>query len=125
VITEFIAHMNAQLSFSAEYAFSSNPIDDTDDLPKLFIYPGDETTNASSIDNFVRQQVAEEVNCVLVSPIADYETHKASVLAAALGWTFNEYDAFEYSGGEVVDLKAGVLTYRQTFNTRHLITEGA
>lgn len=125
MIAEFIAHLDAQLSIPVEYAYDANPVDAVADLPRLFVYPGDPSAEPSQTDNFVRQQLNEQVNCILVCKVADYETHIQAIRQAALGYTFGAYDAFEFSDGETLELKGGVISIRETYLTRHLITEGA
>lgn len=129
MISEFIAYLQANIAPNVQYAFTANPLEDVDineeSLPQVYVYPGDYGPQESEIDNYVRQVVEEEVACLLVCRIEDYETQRDEIRAAALGWTHDEnYDAFELSGGEVLGMVSGAIFVRETYVTRHIITQG-
>lgn len=127
MIQEFIQHLQAVVTPTVEYAYTANPVEDIDildpKLPAIFVYPGDYSAELSEIDNLVRQPIRENVACLLICRIADYETLRDELRAAALGWTFQQYDAFELLSGEVLDLSGGLIFVRETYTTQHIITE--
>lgn len=124
MITEFIAHLAANVTPAVHYAWTSDPVEEThEDLPAIYVAPGDYQAEESGADNTVRQRVTQTVICMLGCPIDEYETHIAELRAAALGWTFQHYDALELSGGETLGIVGGIIWIQETYTTRYLITE--
>jgi len=124
VILDFITYLQGELSQDVKYAYTSDPVEDVDeDLPIIFVYPGSFSASPSETDNYVRQLISEEVICLIGCPIADYESIRDQLRAAAIGWTHEEYDALELSGGETLNIAGGVIWVQETYMTRRIIRQ--
>jgi len=125
VITELIAHIKASVSPRVEYAWTSDPVEEThDDMPVIFVAPGDYSADPSEYDNIIRQQVNDSVVCMLGCEIGQYEALRDEMRAAVLGWTHGQYDALELAAGEVLGISGSVIWIQETYSTRYLLTEG-
>lgn len=127
MISEFITHLSTSILPTVEHAWTSNPIDDADpestQLPVVMVYPGDASAAPSEYDNVVRQQLTQQVVCVVGCDIEDIETTLDALRAATLGWTTGTWDALELSSSEVMGINSGVIWVQDTYTTTRLIAE--
>lgn len=127
MIQEYINHLTVSISAKVEWAFTANPLEDVDvndpTVPAVYVYPGDYSSQLSQFDNVVRQPVREQVVCLIVCKVEEYEQVRDEVRRYSLGWTFEHYDAFELLSGEIVDLAGGLIFIREIYTTQRIITE--
>lgn len=124
MIADFITYLNGVMAPPVSYAWTSNPVEDeSTELPAIFVLPASQSSAESEFDNFVRQEMVETVACLVGCKIENYETLRATLRTAVLGWTFEQYDAFEFESSETLDVKGGYIWTRELFTTRLLITQ--
>jgi hypothetical protein len=127
MINEFIAYLQgAGLTPGVELAFTSDPIDDySDQLPAILVYPSGTSANESIADNFTVQPTTESITCVLGCSIANWETLRAELRAAAIGWVNpgTQDDAMELTTGEVVGIRGGVIWWSESYSIRSRINQ--
>ena len=85
-------------------AYSLNAVQDlTDQTPAAFVHPIDAVAGPNIVDNCVRQMLTERWG-VLLAALVGYQP---------TGWE----DVIEYVSGQLVDLDASVIWWREVFRT--------
>lgn len=125
MITELIAHLNSSLDIPVVYAHTMDPIESpSDEMPIVMVYPGTLAAAESQIDNFVRQEVTQELVCLLACKIESYDADILKLRNAMIGWTRDAAtDAAELEASETLDIQGPYIWVREVYTVRYHITQ--
>ena len=100
---------------------------ETSQLPAIYLHPTFEEARQSDADNFVVQTIECKFSVMLA---ADAQTMDAiedlrdEVRNALLGYSISSvYDAIEFVSGEVLEMSASTIWWRDTFITNHYVRQ--
>lgn len=127
MIDAFVTYMKANVAgFAAiTHAKDQAPVDVAGtDLPLLGIFPGDDSTAEDGTDYLESKMLTSTLLVHLVCPIEDWETLRATVRTAAIGWSAGAvYTDLALVSGQILQLKGGVIWWEERYANRHIIRE--
>lgn len=127
MIDAFIAHLQANTASFATitHAKDQQPIDDiAAELPLIGVFPGDDQTSEDGAEYLVSKMLNSIIQVHLVCPIENWESLKTELRTAAIGWSAGgEYTDLALVGGNILQLKGGVIWWQERYANQVIIRE--
>lgn len=127
MIDDLIAHLESSTtSFKRiTHAQDQAPVDNiTEELPLLGVFPGAEHSEPDGTDYLDSKVVSTQVLVHIVCLIADMEPLRTELRTATLGWCPSEHHSdLTLLSGELLQLKAGICWWQETYTSRIVIRE--
>lgn len=95
-------------------------------LPVAYIHPTKEEADASTYDNFVVQQLECEFTVMFAVSISSdsLDAVRDQVRNSLLGYVINsDYDAIQFSVGEILEVSASTIWWRDTYMTKRYVRQ--
>lgn len=95
-------------------------------LPVAYVHPTKEEAEPSGYDNLVVQQLDCEFTVMFAVAVGSdaLDAVRDQVRNSLLGYVINsEYDAIEFSSGEILEISASVIWWRDSYVTKRYVRE--
>lgn len=125
-IITYLAETNTVTSAEfkqVEHAWTMEPvIEEIDDKPALFVFPGDDTANQDNTDNLVSNMVVQNVHFFLICDLTDYDRLIAILRTAMIGYSAgSSYTDLEMISSRTMAIKGGVIWREEVYFNEILI----
>ena len=131
LITQLDTVKTAGIVNTVAHAFTTTPTDlneSSDDLPAVYLYPGDDVANGPDADYCHDLLVTEAVHVMYVCSPGDLSAIKKAVRDDLIGFQpTTQEDALLFLAGAIVPdgIRGGVIWWRDTFTSDYLQTSEA